>query len=206
MSPQNEKMYSLKLNLKNEFDTLALGESIFKWTQEYVQSRRDNEQPNEVVLIYLQGDLGMGKTTFSRGFLNAAGYHGKVKSPTYTLVEPYEINTTRIFHFDLYRVGDPEELEFMGIRDYFEVVDEEFVQVVCLIEWPEKGEGVLPGPSLTIDLSFNNEGRLAQLDFDKVQISPYQQSVDKLYDNLLSREIMSMDELSKPVSSITVDN
>ncbi len=115
-------------------------------------------------LIFLEGDLGAGKTTFSRGLMRGFGHLGPVKSPTYTLVETYDVLASQqeasqqeapltVCHFDLYRLGDPEELEFMGIRDYLEGAH------LCLMEWADKGLGLLPAADLVLSITDIEDGR-----------------------------------------------
>ncbi|MBU6961062.1 tRNA (adenosine(37)-N6)-threonylcarbamoyltransferase complex ATPase subunit type 1 TsaE [Pseudomonas sp. CVAP len=137
-------MSEVTLYLANEDAMVALGNRIAQVTQGHG-------------IIFLDGDLGAGKTTLSRGIIRGLGHVGAVKSPTFTLVEPYEIGDIRAFHFDLYRLVDPEELEFLGIRDYLED------DALCLIEWPQKGAGFLPKPDLTITISPHDSGRSLNL-------------------------------------------
>ncbi|WLQ17395.1 tRNA (adenosine(37)-N6)-threonylcarbamoyltransferase complex ATPase subunit type 1 TsaE [Hahella aquimaris] len=108
-------------------------------------------------VVYLQGQLGAGKTTLTRAMMRGMGYSGLVKSPTYTLVEPYQLEDKLVFHFDLYRLADPEELEFLGIRDYFHE------NSICLVEWPDKGAPLLPEPDLTVDIQVLMKGRRIKL-------------------------------------------
>ncbi|MCM0612746.1 tRNA (adenosine(37)-N6)-threonylcarbamoyltransferase complex ATPase subunit type 1 TsaE [Marinobacter sediminum] len=132
-----------RLFLDGEAETEHLGRELARVVMESGQG----------LTVFLEGDLGMGKTTLSRGVMRGLGHEGAVKSPTYTLVEPYEDLQPPAYHFDLYRLGDPEELEYMGIRDYFSVPS------LCLIEWPERGEGVLPEPDLEIHFAPQGAGR-----------------------------------------------
>lgn len=133
--------------LEDEAATEALGKSLAALVR---QSRKG-------ATVFLRGNLGMGKTTLSRGVMRGLGHEGAVKSPTYTIVEPYEHLDPVAYHFDLYRLGDPEELEYLGIRDYFSK------NSLCLIEWAERGEGLLSKPDIEVCLELDGEGRRATL-------------------------------------------
>lgn len=139
--------------------------------------------------VYLEGDLGAGKTTLTRGILRAYGYQGAVKSPTYTLVEPYEFSQQRIYHLDLYRLSDPEELEFIGGRDV--LADE----ALCLIEWPSRGAGWLPAPDLRINLSVAQQGRIAEL-------TPFSSLGERVVDALAQQALSSTSAKMEPYGVI----
>lgn len=144
----------MHITLSDETAQVAFGEAL-------------GEALNGRGRVHLEGELGAGKTTLCRGVLRAYGHRGAVKSPTYTLVEPYELGERRVHHFDLYRLGDPEELEFIGARDLLE--DDS----LSLIEWPSRGQGWLPVADLVVELTVVGDGRAARL----AAGTPYGESV-----------------------------
>lgn len=130
--------------IDNEAEMLLLGAKIGKYLA-------------AGTIVYISGDLGAGKTTLCRGILAGKGHTKKVKSPTYTLVESYHLSPSMIYHFDLYRLSDPDELEYIGYRDYLDG------QAICLVEWPEKGLGWLPKPDIDIQITDYKQGRKIQI-------------------------------------------
>jgi tRNA threonylcarbamoyladenosine biosynthesis protein TsaE len=141
----------LDLKLQNLDETKELAESI----------ARCCAQTESPCVIYLIGDLGVGKTTFAQFFIRFFGFE-KVKSPTYTLVETYQNDKADIHHFDCYRLSDPEELEYIGIRDYLKS------NTLQLIEWPELGRGSIAKADISIKLSGNRDYRDAQISFESI--------------------------------------
>lgn len=130
----------IEFDLPDEAATLALGGRLARELQQGMS-------------VWLRGDLGAGKTTLTRGVLRELGFHGRVKSPTYTLVELYELSRFNLYHFDLYRFIDPDEWEDAGFRDYFSPAN------VCLVEWPDKAQGRLPQPDLLVRFAIHDLGR-----------------------------------------------
>lgn len=112
---------------------------------------------NAPLVVYLQGNLGAGKTTLTRGILRGLGYQGAVKSPTYAIVESYPLNGFTLHHFDLYRFSTPEEWEDAGLDELFTG------QSICLIEWPQQGGEFTPPPDITVSLTHDKEGRRCTL-------------------------------------------
>ena len=125
----------------------ALGDALLSEAVERHGSTR-----GRAVVVFLRGPLGAGKTTLARGVLRAFGVTGAVKSPTYTLVEPYATERGRVAHFDFYRLGDAAEVEFLGLREYLD-------QEVCLFEWSERALAALPTPDLEIAIEVDGDAR-----------------------------------------------
>ena len=147
-------MKKLEYFLADERATIAVGGGL---AQVVLAQDEQNDKMQPALIVYLKGDLGAGKTTLTRGFVRGMGHQGNVKSPTYTLVEPYELPPWQVYHFDLYRLADAEELEYMGIRDYFAE------NCCCFIEWPEKGAGILAKADIVIELDYQDEQRTVVL-------------------------------------------
>jgi tRNA threonylcarbamoyladenosine biosynthesis protein TsaE len=137
--------------LPDEDSTVAMGRLLARVTSDEVEDPAQRRCLGG--RLFLSGDLGAGKTTLTRGLLRGYGHAGAVKSPTYTLVEPYEDPRYSIYHFDLYRINTPEEVEFLGVSEYFGETD------LCVVEWAEKGKGFLPPPDLEITLENAGSGR-----------------------------------------------
>ncbi len=131
-----------RAHLADEADTLALGARVAPALA-----------PG--LVIYLDGDLGAGKTTLVRGLLRALGHRTSVKSPTYTLIEPYVVSSLHLYHFDFYRFNSPEEYFDAGLDEYFTV------EGVCLIEWPQKAAPYVAPADLLIGLTVSGDGRNA---------------------------------------------
>ena len=131
--------------LADEAATLAFGESL-------------GRRLPAGALVFLRGDLGAGKTTLVRGILRALGHPGSVKSPTYTLLEPYELDSIVVYHFDFYRIADAQELEFIGIDELIEA------SALKLVEWPERVEERLPHPDVVVRMHVEGGGRRLELD------------------------------------------
>jgi tRNA threonylcarbamoyladenosine biosynthesis protein TsaE len=140
-------MQNLTLTLPDEIATLLLGAEIAKIL-------------HPGLVIFLCGDLGAGKTTFARGILRGLGYQGKVKSPTYNLIELYKISRLYLYHFDFYRFEDPAEWEDAGFREYFNL------DSICLVEWPQRADGLLPQADLTFLFHFSDTGRDVDISAD----------------------------------------
>lgn len=151
--------YSVKLNLSNEQDTQKLARIL---AENFAKG-----------VIYLIGDLGAGKTTLTRYWLQQLGHQGAVKSPTYTLVEPYKINHKDVFHFDLYRLNDPYELELMGIRDYLDIENALF-----LFEWPSKGGDEIPQADLILNILKTNHEEMREVILELNDAALYTQLQD----------------------------
>ncbi|MCD8565537.1 MAG: tRNA (adenosine(37)-N6)-threonylcarbamoyltransferase complex ATPase subunit type 1 TsaE [Burkholderiaceae bacterium] len=149
----------LTLDLPDEKATDALGSRL----SQVILASLKNKQINELetgagAAIYLRGDLGAGKTALVRALLRAAGVTGRIKSPSYALLESYKVSSLYFYHIDFYRFNDSSEWQDAGFRELFRP------DAVVLIEWPEKADGQLPAPDLLIDLSYKDGGRAARIE------------------------------------------
>jgi tRNA threonylcarbamoyladenosine biosynthesis protein TsaE len=148
--PKTSPKASLKQYCRQEAETASLAQRLAASIQDWI-----GQFPEAHLNISLEGDLGAGKTTFARHLIQGLGYEGKVKSPTYTLCEPYELHSNQhvftVYHFDLYRMRDCLEWQEAGFAEYFDVPG------FCLIEWPEKAEGTLPAFDIQITLAAGAE-------------------------------------------------
>lgn len=135
----------IQLHLADEAATLYLGAALA------------NACPSKQFALHLEGELGAGKTTLCRGFLKELGHKGNVKSPTYTLVEHYNLANRTIFHFDLYRLSSPEELDYIGLDEYMSN------NALCLIEWPQQGGNYLPSPDIMVAMQYDDKGRHVEI-------------------------------------------
>ena len=134
----------MKLAVPNEAAMITLGEQLAKAC-------------HNALVFYLKGPLGAGKTTLVRGFMRGMGYGAAVKSPTYTLVEPYEAGAWHLYHLDLYRIHDAAELDYLGLRDLHDK------NAILLVEWPERGEGFLPSSDVLLTIDYVEDGRCVSL-------------------------------------------
>jgi tRNA threonylcarbamoyladenosine biosynthesis protein TsaE len=144
LKPADDNGASLRAHLAAENDTVALGAALAAALTPGLH-------------IWLQGNLGTGKTTLTRGVLHALGHEGKVKSPTYTLIEPYVVSRLDLYHFDFYRFNSPEEYLDAGLDEYFSG------HGVCIVEWPDKAVPYLRSPDLEIQLENTGSGRLVEI-------------------------------------------
>lgn len=152
-------MSNKKLHIKDESAMLLFGAQLAQATfadaaTSLAEVCTGQGVPTMGGTLHLHGDLGAGKTSLTRGILRGYGYPGAVKSPSFTLVEPYEFMHCKLYHFDFYRLDDPEEVEFLGVGDYFSPEN------LCIVEWAERGIGAIPPPDLRVDIEIEGTGRL----------------------------------------------
>jgi len=137
--PTDDSGRALRLHLADDGETHGLGGALAKLM-------------GAGMTLYLSGELGAGKTTLARGLINGLGYQGRVKSPTYSLVELYVVSGLNLYHFDLYRFTEAEELRDAGLGEYFNDAS------LCIVEWPERARELLPEPDLAITLEIDDAG------------------------------------------------